>query len=194
MRKTSLHAFRRLLFLIAFLLPSFAMAQGIPPDGFTESKAFVHNFYDWYLKQVSATGKRQVSGLEVALKEKKMNFSPELWQALMDDIAASKKNSDEIVGLDFDPILNGQDMAQKYVVGNSSQKPSSYWVEVFGVNQGKKEKTPAVVPEIAMQNGTWVFLNFHYAKSEIPENENLISILKVLKRDREKSAATGTKN
>jgi hypothetical protein len=128
------------------------------------------------------------SALEVTLREKRSSLSPELVKGLKEDLAASKKSPGEIVGLDFDPFLNAQDIAERYLVGNVTPKGDHYWVEVFGVWNGQKNSNPDVIPELAFENGHWIFINFHYGKTDIPVNENLVSILQVLKKDRQKSA------
>jgi len=60
-------------------------------------------------------------------------------------------------------------------------------VEVFGFWNGKRAAKPDVVPELAWEKGNWVFTNFHYEKSNIPENENLLSVLKALKKEQAKT-------
>src|ERR1044071_9727129 len=73
-------------------------------------RRFVGEFYAWYI----AHSKHQVP-LDLALKRKRANFSAELVRRLNEDRAASAKSPGEIVGLEFDPVLNSQDLAEKYV-------------------------------------------------------------------------------
>lgn len=103
---------------------------------------FVQQFYDWYVAKENALTKRnsQESALEVALREKGSSFSPELVKGLKEDLAASKKSSGEIVGLDFDPFLNAQDVAERYFVGKTTPKGDHYLVEVFGIWGGRKNR------------------------------------------------------
>jgi hypothetical protein len=75
-----------------------------------------------------------------------------------------------------------------FVVGRVHHKGDRYLVDLFGVREGKKSLEPDVVPELALQNGKWVFTNFHHGESDIRVNENLVSILQQLKKDREKTA------
>jgi hypothetical protein len=151
---------------------------------------FVQQFYNWYVTKENALMKRNSleSALEVTLREKRSSFSPELVKGLKEDLAASKKSPGEIVGLDFDPFLNAQDIAERYLVGKITPKGDHYWVEVFGVWEGQKNPNPDVVPELAFENGQWIFTNFHYGKTSIPVNENLVSVLQILKKDRQKNA------
>jgi hypothetical protein len=151
---------------------------------------FVQQFYNWYVAKENALMKSnsRESALEVTLREKRSSFSPELVKGLKEDLAASKKSPGEIVGLDFDPFLNAQDIAERYLVGKITPKEDHYWVEVFGVWNGQKNSNPDVVPELVFENGHWIFTNFHYGKTDIPVNENLLSVLEVLKKDRGEKA------
>jgi hypothetical protein len=175
--------------LVLIVGQSCLIAQGTPtaspPEGCAQ---FVQQFYDWYLAKEKALmdAKSEDSAFEVTLRDKQASFSPGLVQALKDDLEASKKSSDEVVGLDFDPFLNSQDTAEKYVVGEVHPKGDHYYVDVFGVWEGKKNPKPDVVPELALEKGKWIFTNFHYQESDIPVNENLVSVLQQLKKDREK--------
>jgi hypothetical protein len=103
---------------------------------------FVQQFYDWYAAKENALMKRNSleSALEVALREKRSSFSPELVKGLKEDLAASKKSREEIVGLDFDPFLNAQDVAERYLVAKITPKGDHYLVEVFGVWGGRKNR------------------------------------------------------
>jgi len=144
----------------------------------------VQGFYDWYLKQT--LNEKAGPASDLALKYKSSSFAPELLRRLKEDSAAQAKVSGEIVGLDFDPFLNAQDVGERYVVGKITPKQGSYWAEVYGVWNGKKSQKPDVVPELIFKDRHWLFVNFHYGKSKYPENENLLSILRVLREDRRK--------
>lgn len=169
--------------LLAALLTTIpnVKAQSAP-----SAKGFVQSFYTWYIPQM--TKNVPVPCSERILKERASSFSPALLAMLKEDLAESAKVPDEIVGLDFDPYINGQETPKRYLAGKTIAKGKSYLVEVFDLSDGKKSKVPAVVPEVKFVKGQWVFTNFHYAKTQIPENENLISILKALKTSRLKYA------
>jgi hypothetical protein len=127
--------------------------------------------------------------LDEALKVKGSQFSAELLKELKADSAAQAKDPGEIVGLDFDPILSTNAEPHKgYVVGKAVPKGKTFWVEVYGVDGNKRTLQPVASPEVAYAKGRWQFVNFHYGVTKIPENENLLSILKVLRRDREKES------
>ena len=177
--------------LILFISAQSAMGQGAAAPAQSQACAeFVGQFYNWYLAKEDELmkGNSQKSALEVSLVEKKSSFSPGLVKALNEDLAASRKSPGEIVGLDFDPFLDAQDLGERYLVGKATPKDDHYWVEVFGVWGGKKSAKPDVVPELVLENGHWIFINFHYENTGIPVNENLVSILQELKKSREKDS------
>ena len=90
------------------------------------------------------------------------------------------------MGLDFDPFLNAQDPSEHYVLRDVSVKDGRCSVEVYSVTSGKKSAKKFVIPELMFKSGQWVFMNFHYGKSKRAEDENLLSILKTLRADRQK--------
>jgi len=140
----------------------------------TASGKFVQQFYDWYNARPEKT-------LEIALEKRPQAFAPHLASMLKADIEASSKAPDEIVGLDFDPITStNAENATKYVIGKVVTKGKTIWVDVYGFYKGKKSEKPIVTPEVEFRDKNWRFVNFHYGKSEFPENENLLSVLKAL--------------
>lgn len=175
-----------LILLLPVLIGNANLNAASPPE---DCSQFVQRFYDWYLARENALTKEnsQKSADDVALSEKESVFSSELVRALREDSAASKKSPGEVVGLDFDPFLNAQDVPERYMVGKARRKSDHWLVEVFGLWNGKKNSTPDVVPELVLKNGQWVFVNFHYPDSKIPINENLVSVLKELKKERDKT-------
>jgi hypothetical protein len=146
---------RILIFLfVSFMLSPCSKSQSIQ----TSCKNFVQSFYEWYV----ANYDKPAGWLAVLLKEKSSAFSPKLLAALREYGEAPENSGDQISGLDFDPILNAQDNADKYVVEHVIRKGNTYWVEVYGILGGKKRAKPDVVPELMLREGRWVFVNFHY--------------------------------
>jgi len=148
---------------------------------------FVRSFYDWYVKQLdSSTG---------SLKDRPSAFSPELYRALMDDMEAQAK-ADEIVGLDWDPILsgNGRPFGDHYVAGRITIKSEAVcWAEMHDTPSGKKSNEPVVAAELVNKDGQWHFINFYYSfpQSDLAGSVSrggLLTILKHLREAREKSA------
>ncbi len=80
-------------------------------------------------------------------------FDAELFRLLKEDAEAQDKVPGEIVGLDFDPILNSQDPSKRYVVGAITRKRDSYWAEVYSIRSGKKNKKRDVVAEVKLKMG-----------------------------------------
>ncbi|MGD9679858.1 MAG: hypothetical protein AB7W16_01625 [Candidatus Obscuribacterales bacterium] len=162
-----------------------AVKSGAPQGQQAACKKFVQDFYDWYCKSLGAGGDGMPE--DRAMKDRGSSFSPSLRQKIKDDFEASAKVQDEIVGLDFDPYLNSQDPCEHYVAGKVSVSGKNYLVEMHGVRDGKQNAKADVIPEVASQSGRFIFVNFHYGKSEFPENENLVSVLDALKKSREQT-------
>jgi ribosomal protein L21E len=147
------------------------------------ARDFAQKFYSWYVP--IALNEHAGPASDLALKHRSSAFSPELLRALKEDSAAQANSPGEIVGLDFDPFLNSQDPEDRYEVGKVTRKGDSYWVEVYGVRSGKRMEPVAVLAELVRRNGHWTFVNFHYPG---PHGTDLLSLLKRLREERQKSA------
>lgn len=139
-------------------------------------KEVVQEFYAWYVPR--ALNEDEVSASDIAIKQKSILFSTDLLKALTEDADERSKAKGEIVGLDFDPFLNTQDPSKNYMVGDITQKGNRCWVNIYGVWSGKRRASPDVVPELALINNKWQFVNFHYGKSKRSRDENLVEILR----------------
>lgn len=123
-------------------------------------KQFVEDFYHWYLPQAlgDASGPAWVSAVNVRTSD----LSPDLARALQDDAAAQAHATGEIVGLDADPFLGGQDPCEHYDVGAARPQGAGYAVDIYGVCSGKRHDAPDVVAEVMAVGGSWQFTNFRY--------------------------------
>jgi hypothetical protein len=159
-------------------------AQGKERRDIQEScRGFAQDFYDWYVpKALSPTRDGPTSDV-AALKEKPDAFGPELSRLLREDWEAQEKVTGFTVGLDFDPFLFGQDPAEHYVIRNIVSKGDRCWVDVYSIPPLSSQK-PNVVAELVLRDGRWRFVNFHYPDSG--PNENLLSVLKFLRTNRQK--------
>lgn len=143
--------------------------------------AFAQAFYDWYVAESLEILKdrKAMAPWHGALKARGTSFSISLSRALIESDVQAEADGDPV--LDFDPILNSQDPADRYKVRSVTRKDDHYWAQVYGVwsrpipDQGKG---PQVVAEIAFVDGRWQFVNFHYPSFTDPNNESLPSILK----------------
>jgi len=153
----------------------------------TSCRNFVQSFYDSYIKQLDSSND--------FLKNRPSAFGPELYRALMDDIEAQAK-ADEIVGLDWDPILsgNGRPFGDHYVVGRITIKSAAVcWAEMHDTPSGKKSDEPVVAAELTNEVGQWRFVNFYYVypKSDFSASISrggLLTTLKNLREARQKAA------
>jgi len=150
-------------------------------DEKTSCQTFVQSFYNWYiLKSNAPPGKS--SPMEIALKTRGDAFSPELSKRLKEDVDASAKSPGEIVGLDFDPILNTQVDLQRCTAEKVTSRGNSFFVDVYVFLNGKKETKPNIQPELIQSKGKWQFVNFHYNVDNKPDD--LLHILKTLRDER----------
>lgn len=163
--------------LSATVIYTLAAQTTTPQQGSESARSFVQQFYSWYVP--ISRGHNNESAWDIALRQKPDDFTPELTTALKVDSEAQAK-ADEIVGLDFDPFENGQDPCERYVAEQSVGKSGAYWVNVYGVCEGKKHIEPDVIAEVKQVQGRWVFVNFHY----LPKGD-LLEVLNILAKERQ---------
>jgi len=152
-------------------------------------KKFVQDFYDWYFDRLNSQIAKKTEGPSTydVLRLKPQVITPRLRTMLEEDVKAQSKSPDEVVGLDLDPFINAQDWEGKYWTGNVTLNGENCRVAVWGTDSGAKYEI--VDPELKLENGQWVFVNFHYPGSETPRDENLIALLTGLRDDRNHAKA-----
>jgi len=99
--------------------------------------------------------------------------------ALRKDAEVQQRVPDDIVGLDFDPFLSGQDPEDKYAAGEPTESGGVYLVSVYGVRNGKQAAKPDVVAELKPAKGSFQLTNFRYGA-----DGDLLGILKLLSDQR----------
>jgi hypothetical protein len=164
------------LFALYWLGSSAAFADG-PSRAQTSAAEFVQRFYDWYVPLAHQDTKSPPWIL--ALNKRGAEFDSGLSRALREDWAAQRRVHDDIVGLDFDPILMSQDPLDKYTVGNVSEEGGAYLVSVYGVQDGHRADKPSVVAELKPSKGAFIFTNFRYGA-----DGDLLGTLKILREQR----------
>lgn len=182
MRISKILACCGLLFSLAAPPPFHAQAKS-PQDIEKSCTNFVQGFYDWYVPK--ALKENHGPAFALALKHKSSVFSLALFRRLN---AAYETQTKALRGdsgeLDFDPFLNSQDPAERYVVGHITPQSQSVLVEVYGISSGKKSDQPDVVAELVLVDGQWVFVNFHYGERNDRESEDLLSLLEEMRESR----------
>ena len=98
------------------------------------------------------------------------------------------------MGLDFDPILACQDCDIGSNVEKTTIKDGRCWAEVHGGRDKSGNSELRVIPELALKDGKWEFVNFHYPNPERPEFENLLSLLESLREFRARRAGAESRN
>lgn len=180
-----LRRFTRVSPLILLLFLSIGTSGQMAPDSASaQCRKFVRDFYDWYAP--IAISRTDINASDIAIRDRAKDFTPDLLAALQDDSRAQAENPGMIVGLDYDPFLNSQDPAGHYFVGRVVPRGSTFWVEVLEGSHGKKASKPSIVPEVRVDSGKCVFVNFHSNMVPGKDEVDLLSWLKTLKMRREK--------
>jgi hypothetical protein len=183
-KEYSVKARLKLIVLLVTLLvfsTSFHAQEKSAQDTELSCRKFVQVFYDWYVPLI--VHEQGNSAYEKVLKQKENLFNPDLHAKLVDDFEAQAKTPGEIVGLDFDPFLNSQDPSEKFLVQKVALKNDLCFVTMRGIQSGKMMEK--VTPELAMREGHWQFVNFHYGALTSDKDSNLLSDLASLKKLRE---------
>ena len=150
------HAVRMAFWFAAFSIAGDAVAQVPARIDDASCRRFAQAFYDWYAPITQK--KLNVPASDVALREKADAFTAELLRALKLDSEAQARTKDDIVGLDFDPFVGGQDPASRYEVRRATVLDGRCSVEVAAT----KSKDSPVVAELVSDKGRWRFANFRY--------------------------------
>jgi hypothetical protein len=133
------------------------------------ARAYVKDFYDWYVPRAL----KDDSDWQQTLKLAHWDLSPQLARLLEDD-AAAQAQCKEIVGIDFDPLLNTQDPSEHYQFGAPKRIGDRYNVEIYRVEENKPADKPDLIAVVARDGDRWYFVNFLFPS----ENTDLLTILK----------------
>lgn len=154
-------------------------------------REFVGRFYTWYLAKALGPNRLPKSGL--AWKSRPYLFSPDLVRQLREDSEAQEKAGSDLVSLDADPFPGGDGPAERYIVKGITLKNGKCWAEVHGVWEGKESKTPDVTPELMIEEGRWLFVNFYFPTPSAPRGWNLLDALKADREFRKKYGPVNSK-
>ena len=161
-----------------------ALAQtSAGPQHIPSCRSFAQGFYTWYVPLTQKDTNRPA--FYVALRSKAAVFSPELLRALRNDSKAQARANGDLVGIDFDPFVGGQDPADHYAVRQVTITGNKCFAEVW---RDPPTPTPERVSEtgsggrtLALHAGHWEFVNFRYPNVD----SDLMGVLTLLRRDRE---------
>jgi hypothetical protein len=155
------------------------------------AKVFVQNFYDWYKKLYNqgVTATDNIGTDAYMIKHKPQYLDDSLLNAFIEYYKAEPKEADEIVGLDFDPILDSQDIGWDYQTGKVRQVGDKFFIDIHCDIHGKPKDTilaspPIIVAEVVKNNGQWKFVNFLYPPPE-GKGEDLLKMLADSKKEAE---------
>ncbi|MFZ0306401.1 MAG: hypothetical protein WAL75_27190 [Terracidiphilus sp.] len=171
-----------LVFILYLALSSSVSSQQRRPQSASSScRKFVGEFYSWYLDK-AAKEKVNRDGL-VALKYRSYLFSPAIVRALQEDNEAQEKAGSDLVWLDADPFVGPDGFGEGYIVEKVTVRDGKCFAEVHTVWEGKEDEPPDVIPELAIRNGRWLFVNFYFPSPSNPKGWDLLGALKGMRED-----------
>jgi len=172
---------------LIFLTQAAAPQAPPPPTPDTAScHRFVQTFYNWYVPVAQKVTKEPPSNL--ALRQKGDAFTANLLHALRVDADASAHAKGDLVGLDFDPFLNSQDVDPHYDVRAATWRNNKCSVEIWSPSTSDpadKSRKPDVIADVTLEQGHWKFQNFRYPESNI----DLVTLLANLRQERQMAHA-----
>lgn len=141
---------------------------------------FTQDFYDWYRQRDIPT--------DIAVKERPALFEQSLLSALRADFTAQAKDSEYIVGIDWDPFTGNQDPCVRYTVAGATWSGDTVNVPVRGICGNAAPHTgPDVIAQLRRTTTGWVFVDFRHADNKGSLREDLAQ----LKRERDSTPAKG---
>lgn len=183
--------------IIMFGMVTFSKANAQSSNDKESARIFVQKFYDQYNKLYSDDNfehKYHEDVLSYTFKKSPGYFDKHLLDEYTVYDNAMPKQANEIVGLDFDPIMAAQDSGFDYYVGNVNQKAQNFFADIHCEQKGKGKasalkETISVVAEITKENGQWKFVNFYYPPPE-GNGTNLLGLFKSFEKDAKEYMAT----
>lgn len=162
--------------------PSTALAQAAtrpsaPAAAHDDARRFVERFLQTFHGQFAQDQDRPDDWNPMRAVEP--FFTPQLARALAEDRAAAEANTEEIVGLDFDPFSNSQDPCETYRTGRTAQRADTVLVEILGDCHGQIPLIPDAVYLLVRSGSTFAIADIAY-----PQGGNLLRILQYLAEQR----------
>jgi len=184
---------------IVIFLTTFSKVKAQASTEKENARVFVQKFYDWYNKLYNTDlndykHKYSEGLITYVFKNKQQYFDQSLLNPYNDYDKAEPKDADEIVGLDFDPIMNAQDNGEDYQTGSVKQMGDKYFINIHAGMAGHsrisilKERV-IITAEVVKENDLWKFVNFQYPPVNGRKND-LITTLINCKKEAEKYTAT----
>lgn len=154
---------------LALLLPCFtaaigndALAQRASAPSAVEQDAmrFTQDFLRRYLGQFEESPERAANWNPLdGIRE---DLSPGLLAALAADRDASIANDDEIVGLDFDPFINAQDVCEAYEARAAVARDTTTDVGVYNTCDWGHPLIPDVIYQLQRHGDRWMVVDLRY--------------------------------
>ncbi len=148
----------------------------------TSCRQFAQGFYSWYVSIIH----EQLNGpaFDVVLRERSYVLSPGLLRALKTDSEAQRHAQGEIVGIDFDPFVGGQDPADRYDLRNVTIKGGKCFIEVWRASPNDKSAKsidPDAIVQLSNKTGHWSIEDIQYPEVKA----DLMEVLATLEKERQ---------
>ncbi|MDR0787261.1 MAG: hypothetical protein LBG44_05290 [Gemmatimonadota bacterium] len=143
------------------------VAQISTEQNISQAREFIEQFYNWYPEASLPNGPKMVTWGTIA-QDPDGVFSPELSRMLLNDIANKKANSGYVVGLEFDPLLNAQDICDNYVVRNIAVVEDAFRGDIWAdCGQETFGDHPLLTVEVIKHDQRYYFSNFYYPNRSV---------------------------
>lgn len=119
-----------------------------------DAMAWVEGFLKRYLGQFDESVEHPENGNPLTLLRD--DLSPELMAALQADRDASAANDEEIVGFDFDPFFNAQDVCDGYTTGRAIWNNTTMDVSVYDTCEWGHPLIPDAIYMLRRRGARWV--------------------------------------
>ena len=160
---------------LTFCIP--LSGQDIPKKDINKScRQFVEAFYTWYLEIASRNNGLPDS--DIALKDRPYLFSSELLLRLREESEVQNRAGSDLVNLDINPFSGPDGIGARFGVEKITTKVDRCWAEVHF----DEYKIPGVMPELAVRDGRWIFVNFYYPSPSNLKAADLLSELKAFRK------------
>lgn len=125
-----------------------------------DAEAWVEEFLVRYLGQFDEETEHPEGWNPLTLLRE--DLSPDLMTALQADRDASIANDEEIVGLDFDPFINAQDVCERYVAGRAIDRDTTMDVAVYDTCDWGHPLVPDAIYVLQRRGARWVLVDIRY--------------------------------
>jgi len=154
-----------------------------------DARAFVQQFYDWYVVFYNKpfNKKNSVAADEAAIKKHSDFFYTRLSNSIISNEWEQNRAKGKNIRLGFDPFLAANDTRFTYVAGTVNQKGYTFLVDIHSDIATKPKNLilagkTTIIAEVIKDDGRWMFTNFYYTAGQ--KTSSLIEMITSLRKQR----------